>query len=104
MHHSIHVDHFKEWHPQGVDLIEAGDPKWNSMPNIISTFDYVNLIGWKYDKKQQKPQERGTAEFSLKDVVDDMNEGEQKDTETGEVLPKLKYGQLVDNGDNVTEK
>jgi hypothetical protein len=71
MNHSIHVDHFKEWPAH-----ENEQSDWNSMPNIISTFDYVHLIGWKYDKKQQKPKERGTAEFSLKDVVDDMNEDE----------------------------
>ena len=40
----------------------------------MATFDIINLIGWKYHKDQQKAKTRGTAEFSLKTVVKDMNE------------------------------
>jgi hypothetical protein len=42
--------------------------------NIITTLDLVFLIGWKQHELQQKPKERGTAKFSLKDVVKEMNE------------------------------
>ena len=37
--------------------------------NIMSTFDLIFLIGWKYDESQPKPLKRGSAKFSLKDVV-----------------------------------
>jgi hypothetical protein len=42
--------------------------------NIICTFDILHLIGWKYHESQQQPKERGSASFSLRDVVDDLNE------------------------------
>ena len=70
--------------------------------NIIVTFDFLNLIGWKYHESQQKPKKRGTAEFKLADVVSDINEKEEVD-EFGEVK-KLKYGVLIDDGDKVIEK
>ena len=44
------------------------------MANIISTFDLVHLIGWKYHPEQVEAKERGTAEFSLRNIVDEMNE------------------------------
>ena len=37
--------------------------------NIICSVDLVNLIGWKEHESQQKPKERGSAKFSLRDVV-----------------------------------
>ena len=49
---------------------------------------------------QPKPLERGSAKFSLKDVVEEMNE---KDSEDGE-KHKIKYGVIIDDGDNVIEK
>ena len=70
--------------------------------NIIVTFDFLNLIGWKYHESQQKPKKRGTAEFKLADVVSDINEKEEVD-EFGEVK-KIKYGVLIDDGDKVIEK
>ena len=45
--------------------------------NIAATFDFVNLIGWRYNESQPKAKKRGTAEFSLKQVVKDMNEEAQ---------------------------
>ena len=47
---------------------------------------------------------RGTAEFSLKDVVDEQNANDDVDEETGEPNPKIKYGELMDDGDTVHEK
>ena len=42
---------------------------------------------------------RGSAKFSLKDVVEEMNEKEGE----GE-KHKIKYGVIIDDGDNVIEK
>ena len=69
--------------------------------NIITSFDYINLIGWKYHESQQQPKSRGTAEFSLAEVVTDINEKEEID-EFGEVRT-VKYGVLMDDGENVIE-
>ena len=46
-----------------------------------------------YHEKQQKSKTRGSAEFSLKSVVTDMNEEATTEEE------KIKYGVLIDNGD-----
>jgi len=59
----------------------------------------IFLIGWKYEESQQKPMKRGSAKFSLKDVVEEMNEKEGE----GE-KHKIKYGVIIDDGDNVIEK
>lgn len=68
--------------------------------NIIATLDMIFMIGWKYDPAQQKPKSRGTAQFSLKDVVKDLNEKE----DDGEGGPKkIRYGVLIDDGDEVKE-
>jgi len=58
----------------------------------VATFDYINLIGWKYHEKQQKSKDRGSAQFSLKDVVKEMNEEATTDDE------KIRYGVLIDDG------
>ena len=70
--------------------------------NIVVTLDYINLIGWKYHESQQKPKQRGSAEFKLADVVEEINEREEID-EDGQVK-KLKYGVLIDDGDKVIER
>ena len=71
--------------------------------NIISTFDVVHLIGWRYHESQQQAKSRGSAQFSLKDVVTEINEKEEVDEATGEVR-KVKYGVIVDDGENIIEE
>jgi hypothetical protein len=70
----------------------------SSSPNIIATFDYINFIGWKYHEKQQKSKQRGSAKFSLKQVVKDMNAEAKTEEE------KIKYGVIIDDGDNIKEE
>ena len=65
----------------------------------MSTFDLVHLIGWKYHPDQAKAKERGSAQFSLRDVVNEMNEEND-----GEEEKQIKYGVLIDDGDKVIEK
>jgi hypothetical protein len=91
---SVLIDTFKNTylHP---DIVQK-----NPDSNIIATLDLIFLIGWRYDSSQPKPLERGSAKFSLKDVVEEMNE---KDSEDGE-KHKIKYGVIIDDGDNVIEK
>ena len=67
--------------------------------NIICTFDLIFLIGWKQHESQQKPKERGTAKFSLKDVVSDLNKETTPEGESHQV----KYGVIIDDGDEVKE-
>ena len=68
--------------------------------NILATLDLIFLIGWRYDESQPKPLERGSAKFSLRDVVEEMNE---KEDEQGD-HHKIKYGVIIDDGDNIIEK
>ena len=84
---AVHVDTLKAFSINN----ESEDVK--KVPNIVASFDYINLIGWKYHEKQQKSKQRGTAEFSLKSIVTDMNE------EASTKEEKIKYGVLIDNGD-----
>ncbi len=69
--------------------------------NIIATLDLIFLIGWKYDESQPKPLKRGSAKFSLKEVVQEMNE---KEGEDGDEKHTIKYGVLIDDGDQIIEK
>lgn len=68
----------------------------------MCSFDFLHLIGWKYHPGQQKAKERGSAEFRLADVVSEVNAAEEVD-EFGEVK-KVKYGVLIDDGDEVIER
>ena len=43
---------------------------------IFSTFEYINFLGWKYHESQQKPKQRGSAEFSLKDLQKEIEESD----------------------------
>jgi len=62
---------------------------------ILSSFDIIFLIGWKYHERQKKAKQKGTAEFSLKNAVSEMNSQE---------ADSVKYGIIIDDGENVTEK
>lgn len=91
---SVLIDTFKDKY-MDPDIINR-DP----MTNIIATLDLIFLIGWRYDSSQPKPLERGSAKFSLKDVVEEMNEKESEDGDKH----KIKYGVIIDDGDQVIEK
>ena len=48
---NVHVDTLKEWY--GLDgKLEPEESeereRFKNLPNIVSTFDLVHLIGWKY--------------------------------------------------------
>ena len=58
--------------------------------NVIATLDILYLIGWRYHESQQAPKSRGSAEFALKDVVQELNENDEVD-EDGKPQ-KVKYG------------
>lgn len=80
-------------------LVDTMVDKNKSTPgfnNILASLDIINLIGWKEHESQQKPKERGTAQFSLKNVVDDLEEEDDPDT-------SIRYGVLTDHGDRVEE-
>lgn len=64
----------------------------------MASFDFINLIGWKYHEKQQKSKERGTAQFSLRQIVTDMNDEAKTEDE------KIKYGVLIDDGSDTIKE
>jgi hypothetical protein len=44
-------------------------------PNkIFATFQLINFLGWRYHESQQKPKQRGSAEFSLKILQKEIEE------------------------------
>lgn len=99
---SVHIDSLKDWYGLERELEpEASVEKemFKSLPNIVSTFDLVHLIGWKYSPDQAKAKQRGTAQFSLRDVVSEMNEEADGDEEK-----HIKYGVLIDDGEKVIEQ
>jgi len=57
---------------------------------VFSTFEFINFLGWKYHESQQKPKKRGSAEFSLKDL---QNEIEQS-LEPGAQKPRSTSGTI----------
>ena len=89
---SILIDTFKDvyMHP---DI-----KKRDRNSNIICSVDLVNLIGWKEHESQQRPKERGSAKFSLREVVQELN---SEPAAEGEEKHEVKYGVLIDDGDEV---
>jgi NADH dehydrogenase [ubiquinone] 1 alpha subcomplex assembly factor 5 len=41
---------------------------------VFASFHIINFLGWKYHESQQKPKQRGTAEFSLKVLQKELEE------------------------------
>ena len=78
------------------------DQLLNPQNNIICSFDLIHMVGWKYHESQAKPKSRGSAQFSLKDIVEDLNDKEELDADGNPV--KIKYGVLIDDGDEIIEK
>ena len=72
---------FEDIRSINVDLRE--DKKSDSF--VYSTFEVGSMICWKYHASQQKPKERGSAEFSLKELATDVLE-EGKD--------EIRYGTM----------
>ena len=77
--YNVHIDSLKDWYGlndelKPPDLSSEENERFKNLPNIVSTFDLVHLIGWKYHPDQAQAKERGSAQFSLRDVVDEMNE------------------------------
>ena len=75
--------------------------------NIVASLEYLHLIGWKYHESQQAPKKRGSAEFSLKDVVEELNSEGGVD-ENGE-KHQIRYGvicedELVEDSDKNPNK
>ena len=99
----VHIDLLKNWYglqnefAPTVAASEDGSQQ-RPTPNIVSTFDLVHMIGWKYHPEQAEAKTRGTANFSLRQVVSEMNE-EAKDEDE-----HIKYGVLIDDGDEVKEE
>lgn len=67
----VHIDLLKDWYGHTDKLRPAAENTENDespqkLPNIVSTFDLIHLIGWKFDPTQQVAKERATADFSLR--------------------------------------
>lgn len=61
----VHIDLLKDWHGHSNEL-QPEESTTSALPNIVSTFDMIHLIGWKYHEAQVEAKERGTAQFSLR--------------------------------------
>jgi len=60
------------------DVLAAGDAIYREMHGnadgtVPATFRLIYMIGWKEGKNQQKPLQRGTGMFSIKDVLEGKN-------------------------------
>ena len=71
----------------------------NRYGNIVCSMDVISLIGWKYHESQQQPMKRGSADFTLKDIVSDIKDDVDEQGKKFEV----KFGTLVEEGDVVKE-
>jgi NADH dehydrogenase [ubiquinone] 1 alpha subcomplex assembly factor 5 len=60
----------------------------SSSDYIFATFEVGSVICWKYHESQQKPKERGSAEFSLKELASDVLEKEMDEIRYGSLSPK----------------
>jgi len=40
--------------------------------DVVLTIEVLMLLSWKYSDSQQRPKERGSAEFNLKDLGDEL--------------------------------
>jgi len=66
---------------------------------IFSTFEFINFLGWKYHESQQKPKKRGSAEFSLKDLQEEI----EQSLESGSGKSKSTLG-TIEVSDSDTEE
>jgi NADH dehydrogenase [ubiquinone] 1 alpha subcomplex assembly factor 5 len=78
-------DNFNDIRNIHVDLRED---KSNDEYCVYSTIEVSSMICWKYHETQQKPKERGSAEFSLKELANDVIDSSQDEIRYGTV--KLK--------------
>lgn len=68
-----------------VDLRQEDDNTF-----VYASFEIATFISWKYHDSQQKSKERGSAEFSLKELASDvLNEDNNKDEDIrfGKIIP-----------------
>lgn len=65
---------------------------------VVSTFEEIYFLGWKYHENQQKPKKRGTAEFSLKELQKEIIELEGEKNAS-----KVEYGEICEPEDEGKE-
>lgn len=61
----------------------------NSKKMVSCTFEEIHFLGWKYHESQQKPKKRGSAEFSLKQLQEEMIQMQEENEKT-----KVEYGEI----------
>lgn len=72
-----------------VDNNSLNKPKEEGDDHVYITMEVASLICWRYHEGQQKPKERGTSEFSLKDLAIDVLETDiQNEIRFGRIEPK----------------
>ena len=57
--------------------------------NVLSTFEYIFLVGWKYHEDQQKPKSPKMSNLSFREIVDEI--------ETKEDNAYIRFGTLSDD-------
>lgn len=83
---TIHEDVYADIRRINVDLREDK----NKEDFVFSTIEIGSLICWKYHPSQQKPKERGSAEFNLKELATDVLEAGKDEIRFGSVQLKDK--------------
>lgn len=61
---------------------------------VSATFEEIYFLSWKYHESQQKPKKRGSAQFSLKQLQEEMIEIEGKENSG-----KVEYGEIIEDDD-----
>lgn len=64
---------------------------------VPATFEFIHFLGWKYHESQQKPKKRGSADFSLKTLKEEIEETSEGGGS------KTTYGELEVSSDSDNE-
>jgi NADH dehydrogenase [ubiquinone] 1 alpha subcomplex assembly factor 5 len=83
---TIHEDVYADIRRINVDMREDKSKE----DFVFSSFEIGSLICWKYHPSQQKPKERGSAEFNLKELATDVLEAGKDEIRFGTVQLKDK--------------
>lgn len=66
---------------------------------VFGTFEFINFVGWKYHENQQKPKKRGSAEFSLKTLQQEIEESVE-----GSETPAISSSGTIEVSDSDSEE
>jgi NADH dehydrogenase [ubiquinone] 1 alpha subcomplex assembly factor 5 len=103
---------FNKQREETDELIDPLQRKLNKIKFTENVIDYIYLtleitsfISWKYDDSQQKPKERGSAEFNLKDLaMETLEKNEDPTIRIGTIKPKGEDYEIEELTDKIKAK